>query len=63
MKEEIEKKLQENIERILKKEELDKNDVAILKDELNKIENENNKEEQKKKKEELNELFLKVMNR
>lgn len=37
MKERIEEKLKENIERILNKEELDRFDVAILKDELCKI--------------------------
>ena len=40
MKERIEEKLKENIERILSKEELDRFDVAILKDELCKIKRE-----------------------
>ena len=44
MKEKIEEKLQKNIERILTKEELSATDVAILKEELARINIEKNKE-------------------
>lgn len=43
MKEKIQKKLEENIERILKKEELSASDVAILEEKLSKLEYEEQK--------------------
>lgn len=58
MKERIEEKLKENIERILSKEELLPTDVAILKEKLNDIEREKNKEkDEEKRKEMMNLLF------
>lgn len=59
MKERIEKKLEENIERILNKEELDRFDVAILKDELCKIEREEKLKENSEEKKELMESLIK----
>ena len=61
MKEVIEKKLEENIERILAKTELLPSDVAILKEELTRIEFEENKEENDKKQKELLEIFSKTI--
>lgn len=58
MKEKIEKKLNENIERILNKEELSASDVAILKEELSNIKFEENKEiDELKRKEAMEILF------
>ena len=61
MKERIKEKLEENIERILSKEELTKADVDILQLKLCEIENEENASKKKKKNEELKDLFSKVM--
>lgn len=58
MKERIEEKLQENIERILEKEELTPSDVAILKEKLSDIKFEENKEEDEAKRKELMEMFI-----
>lgn len=58
MKERIEEKLQNNIERILEKEELAPSDVAILKEELSRIELEENKEANKEKYEEAMKLII-----
>lgn len=58
MKERIEEKLQENIERILAKEELTPSDVAILKEKLSDIKFEENKEEDEAKRKELMEMFI-----
>lgn len=61
MKEKIKEKLEENIERILSKEELTKVDVDILQLKLCEIENEENESKRAKKNEELKDLFSKVM--
>lgn len=61
MKEKIEKKLKENIERILNKEELLPTDVAILKEKLSEIKSEETKEEDETKRKELLEMFSKVI--
>ena len=58
MKEKIEEKLQKNIERILEKEELIPSDVAILKEELNRLELEENREANKEKYEEAMKLII-----
>lgn len=58
MKERIEEKLKENIERILSKEELLPTDVAILKEKLNDIEREKNKEKDEEKRKEMMNLLL-----
>lgn len=58
MKERIEKKLKENIEMILSKEELLPTDVAILKEKLNDIEREKNKEKDEEKRKEMMNLLL-----
>lgn len=58
MKERIEEKLQENIERILAKEGLTPSDVAILKEKLSDIKFEENKEEDEAKRKELMEMFI-----
>ena len=58
MKERIEEKLKMNIERILEKEELVPSDVAILKEELSRIELEENKEINKEKYEEAMKLII-----
>lgn len=58
MKERIEEKLQMNIERILEKEELAPSDVAILKEELSRIELEENREVNKEKYEEAMKLII-----
>lgn len=49
MKERIEQKLIENIERILNKEELSSSDVAILEEKLSKLEYEERKPEMDKR--------------
>ena len=53
MKERIEEKLKENIERILSKEELLPTDVAILKEKLSEIRVEETKEEEETKRKEM----------
>ena len=58
MKERIEEKLQMNIERILEKEELAPSDVAILKEELSRLELEENRENNKEKYEEVMKLII-----
>lgn len=58
MKERIEEKLKENIEKILSKEELLPTDVAILKEKLNDIEREKNKEKDEEKRKEMMNLLL-----
>ena len=60
MKEKIEEKLKENIERILSKEELLPTDVAILKEKLSEIKAEETKEEDEKKRKEMLELITKM---
>ena len=60
MKEKIEKKLKENIERILSKEELLPTDVAILKEKLSEIKVEETKEEDETKRKEMLELITKM---
>ena len=60
MKERIEEKLKENIERILKKEELLPTDVAILKEKLSEIKIEETKEEDETKRKEMLELITKM---
>ena len=60
MKEKIEKKLKENIERILSKEELLPTDVAILKEKLSEIRVEETKEEEEIKRKEMLELITKM---
>ena len=57
MKEKIEEKLEENIERILNKEELSATDVAILKEKLEEIEREENKEKDEIRKKEMMNLL------
>ena len=61
MKEQIENKLQENLERILNKEELLPSDVAILKEKLAEIKLEETKEQDETKKKELMDMFAKVI--
>ena len=61
MKERIKEKLEENIEKILSKEELTKADVDILQLKLCEIENEENASKRAEKNEELKDLFSKVM--
>jgi len=58
MKEKIEKKLEENIERILNKEELLPTDVAILKEKLADLKLEENKELDEIKKKEVINLLM-----
>lgn len=58
MKERIENKLNENIERILEKEELLASDVAILKEELSNIKLEESKEQDEIKRKELIEVLI-----
>lgn len=60
MKERIEEKLKENIERILSKEELLPTDVAILKEKLSEIKVEETKEEDETKRKEMLELITKM---
>lgn len=60
MKERIEEKLKENIERILSKEELLPTDVAILKEKLSEIKIEETKEEDETKRKEMLELISKM---
>lgn len=60
MKEKIEEKLKENIERILSKEELLPTDVAILKEKLSEIKIEETKEEDETKRKEMLELITKM---
>lgn len=60
MKERIEEKLKENIERILSKEELLPTDVAILKEKLSEIKAEETKEEEEEKRKEMLELITKM---
>jgi len=60
MKERIEEKLKENIERILSKEELLPTDVAILKEKLSEIKVEETKEEDEIKRKEMLELISKM---
>ena len=60
MKEKIEEKLKENIERILNKEELLPTDVAILKEKLSEIKAEETKEEDETKRKEMLELITKM---
>lgn len=60
MKEKIEEKLKENIERILNKEELLPTDVAILKEKLSEIKAEETKEEEETKRKEMLELITKM---
>lgn len=60
MKERIEEKLKENIERILSKEELLPTDVAILKEKLSEIKAEETKEEDETKRKEMLELISKM---
>lgn len=60
MKERIEEKLKENIERILSKEELLPTDVAILKEKLSEIRVEETKEEEEIKRKEMLELITKM---
>ena len=60
MKERIEEKLKENIERILNKEELLPTDVAILKEKLSEIKAEETKEEDETKRKEMLELISKM---
>lgn len=58
MKERIEEKLEKNIERILKKEELTPSDVAILKEKLSDIKFEKTREEDEEKRKQLMELLI-----
>lgn len=58
MKERIEEKLENNIERILGKEELSATDVAILKEKLADIKNEENKEIGEERRKEMLNLFM-----
>lgn len=60
MKERIEEKLKENIERILSKEELLPTDVAILKEKLSEIKAEETKEEEEEKRKEMINLITKM---
>lgn len=59
MKEKIEEKLDKNIERILAKEELLPTDVAILKEKLNEIKQEETKEQDETKRKEMLEILTK----
>lgn len=61
MKEKIETKLEENIERILNKEELLPTDVAILKEKLHEIITEEDTEKNEKRKKEMIDLFAKTI--
>jgi hypothetical protein len=61
MKEEIEKKLQENIERILKKEELTSEDVQVLTNKLFELKQEESKEENEEKKKAAYESLINLM--
>lgn len=61
MKERIEEKLEGNIERILGKEELSATDVAILKERLQEIKNEENKEKNEAHKQEMLNLLSNSM--
>lgn len=58
MKERIEEKLEKNIERILKKEELTPSDVAILKEKLSDIKFEETREEDEEKRKQLMEMLI-----
>lgn len=58
MKERIETKLEENIERILSKEELSATDVAILKEKLADIKMEENEEANEEKRKEIMNLII-----
>lgn len=58
MKERIETKLEENIERILNKEELSATDVAILKEKLADIKMEENKVLDEEKRKEIMNLII-----
>lgn len=58
MKERIEEKLEKNIERILKKEELTPSDVAILKEKLSDIKFEETREEDEEKRKQLMEILI-----
>lgn len=58
MKERIETKLEENIERILNKEELSATDVAILKEKLADIKIEENEEVNEEKRKEIMNLII-----
>lgn len=58
MKERIEIKLEENIERILSKEELSATDVAILKEKLADIKMEENKVSDEEKRKEIMNLII-----
>jgi hypothetical protein len=60
MKERIETKLEENIERILAKEELLPTDVAILKEKLSEIKSEETKVEEEAKRKEMLDLITKM---
>lgn len=60
MKEKIEKKLEENLERILSKEELLPTDVAILKEKLHEIKAEEDTEKDEIRKKEMIDLFAKT---
>ena len=60
MKERIETKLEENIERILAKEELLPTDVAILKEKLSEIKSEETKVEEETKRKEMLDLITKM---
>jgi hypothetical protein len=61
MKEKIEKKLQENIERILKKEELTAEDVQVLTNKLFELKREENKEENEEKRKIAYESLINLM--
>lgn len=58
MKERIETKLEENIERILSKEELSATDVAILREKLADIKMEENEEANEEKRKEIMNLII-----
>ena len=58
MKEKIEEKLENNIERILEKEELLPTDVAILKEKLAEIKLEENKEVNEEKRKEMMSVLM-----
>lgn len=60
MKEKIEEKLEQNIERILAKEELLPTDVAILKEKLNEIKMEETKVEDEEKRKAMIDLVSKM---
>jgi hypothetical protein len=61
MKEEIEKKLTENIERLLKKKELTAEDVQVLTNKLFELKQEENKEENEAKRKSAYESLLNLM--